>query len=103
SVWELFWPLMNGATLVMAEPGGHKDAQYLMQLIDEQQVTLLHFVPSMLQASLQEAAQRSCRSPRRVICSGAALEAQTVQRFYEKIGAELYNLYGPTEASVDVT
>jgi amino acid adenylation domain-containing protein/non-ribosomal peptide synthase protein (TIGR01720 family) len=103
SVWELFWPLMNGATLVMAEPGGHKDAQYLMQLIDEQQVTLLHFVPSMLQAFLQEADEGSCRSLRRVICSGEALEAQTVQRFYEKMGAELYNLYGPTEASVDVT
>jgi len=103
SVWELFWPLLNGAKLVMAEPGGHKDAQYLMKLIDEQQVTLLHFVPSMLQAFLQEAEAGSCSSLRLVVCSGEALEAQTVQRFYEKIGAELYNLYGPTEASVDVT
>ena len=25
SVWELFWPLLTGATLVVARPGGHQD------------------------------------------------------------------------------
>jgi amino acid adenylation domain-containing protein/non-ribosomal peptide synthase protein (TIGR01720 family) len=103
SVWELFWPLLNGATLVMAEPGGHKDAQYLISLINEQKVTVLHFVPSMLQAFLQESEASSCGSLRAVICSGEALTVQPTRSFYETLDAELYNLYGPTEASVDVT
>ena len=25
SVWEFFWPLMAGARLVLARPGGHQD------------------------------------------------------------------------------
>src|SRR5204862_2761835 len=29
SVWEFFWPLITGAELVVAEPGGHRDAAYL--------------------------------------------------------------------------
>ena len=33
SVWELFWPLMNGATLVMARPDGHRDSRYLVDVI----------------------------------------------------------------------
>ncbi|NED70280.1 AMP-binding protein, partial [Streptomyces sp. SID10244] len=47
SVWELFWPLMVGATLVIARPDGHRDPAYLAQLIREQRVTTTHFVPSM--------------------------------------------------------
>jgi acyl-coenzyme A synthetase/AMP-(fatty) acid ligase len=31
SVWEFFWPLMTGARLVMARPGGHQDPAYLVE------------------------------------------------------------------------
>jgi arthrofactin-type cyclic lipopeptide synthetase C len=34
SVWEFFWPLMSGARLVMAKPGGHQDRDYLIEEID---------------------------------------------------------------------
>ena len=57
SVWEFFWPLMFGACLVVARPEGHKDSNYLVQTIVEQQITVMHFVPSMLQLFL-EAPQR---------------------------------------------
>ncbi len=33
SVWEFFWPLMTGACLVVARPEGHKDPNYLVELI----------------------------------------------------------------------
>ena len=33
SVWEFFWPLLAGARMVLARPGGHKDAAYLRDLI----------------------------------------------------------------------
>ncbi|HKV08164.1 MAG TPA: condensation domain-containing protein, partial [Thermoanaerobaculia bacterium] len=29
SVWEFFWPLITGACLVVADPGGHRDPAYL--------------------------------------------------------------------------
>ncbi|MGV9270946.1 amino acid adenylation domain-containing protein [Kitasatospora sp. NPDC003701] len=104
SVWEFFWPLMTGATLVVAEPEGHRDPAYLAALIDEQRVTTVHFVPSMLQAFLLEPAAATCTGLRRVICSGEALPVETRTGFHAVLaGAALHNLYGPTEASVDVT
>jgi amino acid adenylation domain-containing protein len=103
SVWEFFWPLMTGARLVMARPGGHQDSAYLVRLISEQRVTTLHFVPSMLQVFLEEEGLDQCHSLRRVICSGEALSHALQERFFEQLEAELHNLYGPTEAAVDVT
>ncbi|GAA0706299.1 hypothetical protein GCM10009548_94410 [Streptomyces malaysiensis subsp. malaysiensis] len=103
SVWEFFWTLTEGATLVVARPGGHKDPAYLAGLVRDQRVTTLHFVPSMLQEFLQEPAAVRCAGLRRVLCSGEALPDPLRERFFSVLTAELHNLYGPTEASVDVT
>ncbi len=103
SVWEFFWPLMVGATLVLAKPGGHKDPAYLLEVITGKKITVCHFVPSMLALFLNDVQAGSCLSLRYVICSGEALRATIVHKFHQKIQAELINLYGPTEAAVDVT
>ena len=49
SVWEFFWPLLAGARLVIAQPDGHRDSQYLIRLIISQQITIMHFVPAITQ------------------------------------------------------
>ncbi|HEY0602555.1 MAG TPA: amino acid adenylation domain-containing protein, partial [Herpetosiphonaceae bacterium] len=103
SVWEFFWPLLTGATLVVAKPGGHQDSAYLVDLIARERITTLHFVPSMLQVFLDEPQLERCHSLRRVICSGEALPLALQERFFTRLQAELHNLYGPTEAAVDVT
>lgn len=103
SVWEFFWPLLVGATLVVAQPEGHKDPAYLIDLINRQAITTLHFVPSMLQQFIEAAAVTSCTSLRRIMCSGEALPFDLMQRTLTRLGAELHNLYGPTEAAVDVS
>lgn len=103
SVWELFWPLMTGARLVMARPGGHRDAAYLAAAIREHQISVVHFVPSMLSQFLQEPSIRDLTSLRHVICSGEALPSDVAQRAMELLPGTLENLYGPTEASVDVS
>ncbi|RST04194.1 non-ribosomal peptide synthetase [Streptomyces sp. WAC05950] len=104
SVWEFFWPLLTGATLVVAKPGGHQDPAYLADLIARESVTTAHFVPSMLDVFLREPAAADARSLRRVIASGEALPPHTQDAFFRVLpGAELHNLYGPTEAAVDVT
>ena len=58
SVWEFFWPLLAGAPLVVARPGGHRDPAYLAGLIQRERVTVAHFVPSMLAVFLRGA--RGC-------------------------------------------
>jgi amino acid adenylation domain-containing protein len=104
SVWEFFWPLFTGATLVMAQPEGHKDPAYLADAIRRHRITTLHFVPSMLQVFLEHAEASQCLSLKRVVCSGEALPSALARRCAERLPhATLYNLYGPTEAAVDVT
>ncbi|MFU7154119.1 non-ribosomal peptide synthase/polyketide synthase [Pseudomonas aeruginosa] len=104
SVWEFFWPLMSGARLVVATPGDHRDPAKLVALINREGVDTLHFVPSMLQAFLQDEDVASCTSLKRIVCSGEALPADAQQQVFAKLPqAGLYNLYGPTEAAIDVT
>ncbi|WP_028229693.1 non-ribosomal peptide synthetase, partial [Paraburkholderia ferrariae] len=104
SVWEFFWPLMTGARLAVAEPGAHRDPQRLVELICEQRVTTLHFVPSMLQAFVAHEEAKNCTTLKRIVCSGEALPADLANRTLEQLpNVGLYNLYGPTEAAIDVT
>lgn len=103
SVWEFFWPLLTGAQLVMARPGGHQDPTYLVETIQQYSITTLHFVPSMLQAFLEDDEVAKCVSIRQVISSGEALSIELQERFFARLDAALHNLYGPTEASIDVT
>lgn len=103
SVWEFFWPLIVGARLVLAKPGGHRDPAYLVDVIEAEQVTIMHFVPSMMGAFLAGSGLNRCRSLRHVMCSGEALPFNLQEEFFAALPAELHNLYGPTEAAVDVT
>ncbi|MFD6567707.1 amino acid adenylation domain-containing protein [Micromonospora profundi] len=105
SVWEFFWPLTTGATLVLAAPGGHRDPDYLHRLIVDEGITALHFVPTVLQTFLDATADRgSLGQVRRVFSSGEALPPDTAHRFLTTWpDIELHNLYGPTEASIEVT
>ncbi|MCS6287706.1 MAG: amino acid adenylation domain-containing protein [Nitrospira sp.] len=104
SLWEFFWPLSVGAELVMAEPGAHKDPARLIRHIVDQGVTILHFVPPMLQAFLDHPEVEICRSLRQIVCSGEALPATLPPRVQQLLpGVALHNLYGPTEAAIDVT
>ncbi len=104
SVWELFWALREGATIEVAPPGTHRDPHKLAQLIARSRCTIVHFVPSMLQAFVSEGGGHSLDQCKWVVCSGEALSANLRDEFFQSVSsAELHNLYGPTEAAVDVT
>jgi amino acid adenylation domain-containing protein len=104
--WELFWPLLVGARVVLARPGGQRDPAYLARRVAETGISTLHFVPSMLPAFLDavDAQPGAGASLRHVVCSGEALGTALAERTLRTIpGAVLWNLYGPTEAAIDVT
>ncbi|HEV3294322.1 MAG TPA: amino acid adenylation domain-containing protein, partial [Streptosporangiaceae bacterium] len=104
SVWEFFWPLIAGAGLVMARPGGHRDPGYLAGVIRAAGVSTVHFVPSMRAVFTADPAAAGCTGLRRVFCSGEVLAGDLAARAGRLWpGAGLHNLYGPTEVSVDVT
>lgn len=108
---ELFAGLVSGAVLVVAAQGSHRDPDALAQLVLEQEITIAHFVPSVLGPFL-DAVTRARSTPkgaigldrlRRLFCSGEALGpwlAHQAARTFPM--AQVHNLYGPTEAAVEV-
>ena len=92
SVWEFFWPLMIGATLVIAKPEEHKNSTALIDIIVKQSITTIHFVPSMLQVFIEQPDVEKCTTLKHVICSGEALSAELAKRFYQKLATPLHNL-----------
>jgi len=104
SVWEFYAPLLAGACLVMAQPGGQQDREYLVQCLREEQITVLQLVPSQLQMLLEDEKLKNCTALKRVFCGGEALSSDLVRHLHRYLPqAGLYNLYGPTEATIDAT
>ncbi|MCP5052329.1 MAG: amino acid adenylation domain-containing protein, partial [bacterium] len=111
SVWELFWWSFYGASVYLLPPGDEKDPRRIIDAVCNHNITIMHFVPSMLSVfleSLQSPGDRlKCSSLKRVFASGEALTGKHAEDFAKTLGAAnqttLHNLYGPTEAAIDVT
>lgn len=104
SVWELLLPVISGSRIVFAKPDGHKDSKYIENLIDEEQITFTHFVPSMLSLFLMDIDNFNAKTLRGIFVIGEELKASTVRDFKVKLpNVQLHNLYGPTEAAIAVT
>ncbi|OPX45137.1 plipastatin synthase subunit D [Ruminiclostridium hungatei] len=111
SVWEIFLWFFAGSRLFLYQHGRESDVECLIKTIEERNITICHFVPSMLNVFLEYAAHKNCssrlKSLKKVYASGEALSFAVVEKFEEVLyrtnHTELHNLYGPTEATVDVT
>jgi amino acid adenylation domain-containing protein len=102
SVWELFWGIWYGACIVFASPDGHKNPNYMIDLLFAKSISVIHFVPSMLDVFLDTLKQQTIPSLRYIFCSGEALTLSQVQKCYNALPhLQLQNLYGPTEAAID--
>jgi acyl-coenzyme A synthetase/AMP-(fatty) acid ligase len=104
SVYEFYAPLLAGACLVLARPGGQRDADYLLRCMVEHGITTIQFVPSQLQMLVETEGLGKCRDLRRVFCGGEALSMDLAQRARSLMPwAKLYNMYGPTEVTIEAT
>jgi amino acid adenylation domain-containing protein len=103
SVWEIFWPLSVGASVLVAQPGIQQDSERLLEAILKHEVTAVYFVPSLLRLFVEEIAGRETPSLKYVICGGEALPVELMQRFLAHTQTELHHSYGPTETSIAVT
>ena len=104
AVWEWFLPLMTGASLVIARAQGQKDIDYLRRVIQQEQVSVMHFVPSMLAVFVEGLEATQCPSIKQLVTSGEALSGELQARTLSRLaGVKLWNLYGPTEAAIDVS
>jgi len=111
SVWEILWWGFKGATVDMLVQGGEKDPEVISDEISRNNVTVMHFVPSMFNVFLSyfethKEEINKIKGLKYIFTSGEALQPTTVNDFFElfnKFNIKLVNLYGPTEASIDVT
>lgn len=105
SMRELITSFLVGATVVVTESEMHKDSQYILDLISNNKITFLHFVPSMLNIFLEFITpSNNLDSVKNIICSGEVFPDKLRLKFYKYFkNTFLYNMYGPTEASVEVT
>jgi len=111
SVWELLWWSMVGAKVCLLGNGQEKDVSAIVDAVKENNITTMHFVPSMFNLFLDYVImynkQNEIKSLKRIFTSGEALQVNHVNNFKELVypvtNTDLVNLYGPTEAAIDVT
>lgn len=103
SIWEFFLPLVSGARLLLAQPGGHQDPDYLLSTIVRDGVTVMQLVPSQLQMILETPGAEALSRLRLLVCGGEALPGDFVARLDRIAPVAMLNLYGPTEATVYAT
>ncbi|MFE6871592.1 amino acid adenylation domain-containing protein [Kitasatospora sp. NPDC057692] len=103
--WEVFAPLVSGATVVLAPAGAERDPAALLRAVGDLGVTVLQVVPSVLRLLVAEDGWERCGALRLLFSAGEPLHAELVARLREKAGegVEVWNTYGPTECSIDVT
>lgn len=108
SVWEIFWWAMYGASLVLLPSGLESDPRTLLKLIHQHQISVVHFVPSMLNLFVEYIEIKNdstlSASLKWIFVSGEKLSHYSVTSFYKEVShGVLVNLYGPTEAAIDVS
>ncbi|WP_392891207.1 non-ribosomal peptide synthetase [Streptomyces sp. LN699] len=101
---EVYWPLLAGAAVVLAEPGRQRDADHLAELIRVRGVTTFYCVVSLLELFLlaRDPAERY-DGLRQVLTGGEPLPPELVKRFHARSTATLTNLYGPSECTIHCT
>ncbi|WP_311984660.1 non-ribosomal peptide synthetase [Parafrankia sp. CH37] len=104
SVNEVLLPLVTGATVVIARPGGERDVDYLLDTIVRHRVTFTYLVASMLDMLLAlPGIDAAAGTLRHVWCGGEALTPELFARFRARLDAVMYHGYGPAEATIGVS
>ncbi|QEC77033.1 non-ribosomal peptide synthetase [Mucilaginibacter ginsenosidivorax] len=104
SVWEILWPLLSGARLIIINKDDYRDSEKLKATIKLFRVTTIHFIPAMLEFFLLDCKTDEYREINTIICSGEALSTYQVVLLKNKLpNVNLYNLYGPTETTIHST
>lgn len=103
SIGEIFGMLAAGARLVIPKPGGLTDIGYLTDLLRNEGITSMHFVPSLLGLFLSLPGVNEWRTLQRVPIGGEALPGEIADKFHATFDSLLHNFYGPTETVLNCT
>ncbi|MGW9434208.1 non-ribosomal peptide synthetase, partial [Streptomyces decoyicus] len=103
SVWEIWLPLLTGATLCVAPESLSREPERLLAYIRQHGVTVAQFVPSLLAVVAGAVRDDEALPLRRIFVGGEPLAPALAARTAESWGVSVTNLYGPTESTVQIT
>ena len=94
---ELFLPLLKGATLVIANDETAKDSRLMLEVLKNEEITMLQATPTTWQMLLDAGWEH--KLPVKALCGGEALPIGLAKKILERVN-ELWNVYGPTETTI---
>ncbi|CAG9001154.1 MAG: Linear gramicidin synthase subunit D [Candidatus Celerinatantimonas neptuna] len=100
---DLWLPLLNGATLHLLPSSTFiYDIRKLLCWVKQQQVTVMHAIPSLFQVMLEQQNSQALQSLRCIALAGEMLKVGLVEQFFDArlSNSYLFNFYGPTEATL---
>ncbi|MDB6096840.1 MAG: non-ribosomal peptide synthetase, partial [Francisellaceae bacterium] len=103
SVISLWWPLLNGTTVVIPIAKNLANIEYLSNLIEQYKLSTLFSTPTIINAVLTDKILKENQSIKRIIFGGEALGNEIIKRIKSQSSYQIYNFYGPTECSVMAT
>jgi amino acid adenylation domain-containing protein len=101
SVWEMWAPLLVGASAIITAHEADHDVEGLLHHLQEGRISVAQFVPSLLAVLVSTGQVKNCHHLRMLFCGGEALGAALLRSVGDTTSAELVNLYGPTECCID--
>lgn len=108
SIWEIFWPLLNGAKISILNSKDTKDSKKMYEWMESQRISFTQFVPSMLKVFVEYIEVKKIENPlerlRWVFNGGEQVGINLVKRFYDCFKSAKYaNIYGMTESAIYAT
>ncbi|MFP4846279.1 non-ribosomal peptide synthetase [Winogradskyella sp. PE311] len=94
---ELFLPLVRGASLIIADEETAKDTRLMLEVLEEEDISILQATPSTYQMLLDTGWEK--RLPLKILCCGEALPMSLATKLMARVD-ELWNMYGPTETTI---
>ncbi|XBX10021.1 non-ribosomal peptide synthetase [Enterocloster clostridioformis] len=108
SIWEIFWPLLNGAKISIINSKHARDPKRMYEWMEQQRISFTQFVPSMLKVFVEYIEFKRIENPlselRWVFNGGEQVGVNLVRRFYDCFKTAKYaNIYGMTESAIYAT
>ncbi|PYG88042.1 non-ribosomal peptide synthase protein (TIGR01720 family)/amino acid adenylation domain-containing protein [Ruminiclostridium sufflavum DSM 19573] len=106
SIWQFYWPLINGGKVVIPKPDDMLTAGFLLDIIKTEKIGIVDFVPSVFNTIVDEMENSTEEADALdslvwVILGGEEIKPKAVNRFLTLFPhLQCINLYGPTEASI---
>lgn len=94
---ELFLPLINGATVVIADYKTTRDGKLLLHLLQNKKISILQATPTTWQMLLDSGWEKPLAL--KALCGGEALPLNLARELTSRCDS-LWNMYGPTETTI---